>query len=357
MAVERWAGTPAELSARIRALSLALGFDRVGICSPEPIEQSDLFAEWVRRGYAGDMAYLARRFEERVDPKSVQESVRSIVVLGLAYDPSVEQPGESESQAGRIASYAGGEDYHDVMLPRVRAVATAIEALVERAVDSRCYVDTGPVLERQLAARAGLGWQGKNTLLIDRRLGSRLFLGVLLCDLELEFDQPHLDHCGTCRACLDACPTEAFPEAYVLDARRCISYTTIELRGDVAPDLRSQHGDWIFGCDVCQDVCPWNRKRGPEDLPDPHGLRARLRPQPQWVGSPLAWVLALDPASWQSATRGTALRRAKYRGLMRNALIAAGNSGDRSLRSAVQLFAEGDDPLLVEHAQWALDRL
>jgi epoxyqueuosine reductase len=178
-------------------------------------------------------------------------------------------------------------------------LATGIEALAAEPVETRCYVDTGPVLERVWAARAGLGWQGKNTCLIDRELGSRLLLGVVLCTLPLEADAPEPDHCGTCRACLDACPTDAFEAAYVLDARKCISYTTIESRDGIDPALRSDHGDWVFGCDICQDVCPWNRRRRPGDLPDPLGLRARLAPDPRWVDAELRWVLSLDEEAWQ----------------------------------------------------------
>jgi epoxyqueuosine reductase len=344
------------LAGRVKALALALGFDRAGICSAAPSAQTRFVREWVDRGYAGEMGYIERRLDEREDPARLMPSVRSVIALGLAHDP----PGvvaEGAHATARVASYVGAEDYHDVMIEPLKALAAGVEALVPEPVETRCYVDTGPVLERVFAARAGLGWQGKNTCLIDRTLGSRLLLGVVLCSLELEYDEPETDHCGTCRACLDACPTSAFEDAYVLDARKCISYTTIEARDGIDPALRDAHGDWLFGCDICQDVCPWNRRRTPGDLPDPAGLRARMVPDARWVQAELRWVLSLDEEAWRKATRGSALRRSRFRGLMRNALVAAGNSADPELVPLVRRFAEGEDSLLAEHARWALERL
>jgi epoxyqueuosine reductase len=244
-----------------------------------------------------------------------------------------------------------------VLIERVRALEAGLAPLAGRPVRTRGYVDTGPVLERAFAAQAGLGWIGKNTCLIHPRLGSYLFLGVVLCDLELEPAAPEPDHCGSCRACLDACPTGAFPEPYVLDATRCLSYTTIELRGAIPEPLRAAHGDWGFGCDICQEVCPWNQRGRRAVPPDAMGLRARLSPREQWRAPALAWVLGLDEPAWRAAARGTALRRTGYRGLLRNALVAAGTSGDASLVPAVRRHLEGGDALLAEHARWALARL
>ncbi len=233
-------------------------------------------------------------------------------------------------------------------------------ALAGAPVALRCYVDTGPVLERAAAARAGLGWIGKHTLLIDRALGSYLFLGVVITDLALPPDAEEPDHCGSCRACLDACPTSAFPEPYVLDATRCISYTTIELRTAIPEELRAAHGDWVFGCDVCQEVCPWNGKatRAPAlASPENSLLRERFAPRPALADATLAWLLALDEEAWRAATRRTALRRAKHRGLLRNALVAAGNRASSAHRVAVARHAESSDALIAEHARWALARI
>jgi ferredoxin len=220
------------LEERIRALGLALGLDAVGFAEATPTARTEFLREWVARGYAGEMAYLERRIEERVDPRRVLPGARTLIVGALACgpDPSPAEPGPG---AGRVARYAGGDDYHDVLLDRMRALEAALPAVAGRAVDSRAYVDTGPIAEKAAAERAGLGWIAKNTCLIHPELGSNVLLGVILCDLELEADAAGTDHCGSCRACLDACPTQAFPEPYVLDATRCLSYTTIELRGPI----------------------------------------------------------------------------------------------------------------------------
>ncbi len=345
------------LTERVKALALAVGFDLVGVARPEPGADTERLRPWLAHGYAGEMHYIGRRVEERVDPRRVLEGARSVVALGFVY---AEAEGEEAAAPGarlRVARYAGGDDYHDVLIERVRAFEDGLEALAQRAVASRGYVDTGPVLERAMAARAGLGWIGKNTCLIHPRLGSYLFLGAVLTDLPLEPDAPEPDHCGSCRACLDVCPTDAFPEPYVLDATRCISYTTIEQRDAIDPALRAQHGDWGFGCDLCQEVCPWNTRTRREVPPDPLGLRARISTRPEWKTPALAWVLSLDEEAWRAATRRTALKRAKHRGLLRTALVVAGNSGDPSLRALVEPHARSEDALVAEHARWALERL
>jgi epoxyqueuosine reductase len=342
-------------SERVKGLALALGFDLAGVAPARATPETRFLREWLARGYAGDMHYLERRAEARVDPRRVLEGARSVVAVGLVYDPGA-RPGAAPG-AGQVARYAGGDDYHDVLLERLRALESALELLAAAPVRTRAYVDTGPVQERVFAALGGLGWIGKNTCLIHPRLGSYLFLGVLLTDLELAPDAREPDHCGSCRACLDACPTGAFPEPYVLDATRCISYTTIEARGSIPETLRAGHRDWVFGCDVCQEVCPWNRRERRRVPPDPLGLRARLAPREAWMRPALAWVLSLDEPAWRAATRKTALRRAKYRGLLRNALVAAGNSGDVSLVPLVRSHVDAGDPLLAEHARWALAQL
>jgi epoxyqueuosine reductase len=351
------AAVPETLTERVKGLALAVGFDLAGVARAEPGPDTEFLREWLARGYAGEMAWLGRRAEERIDPRRVLDGARSAIALALVYDRPEGGVGQAGAGSLRVARYAGGADYHDVLLDRVRALEAGLPALAGRAVRSRGYVDTGPVLERALAARAGLGWIGKNTCLIHPRLGSHVFLAVVLTDLELEPGAPEPDHCGTCRACLDACPTQAFPEPHVLDAARCISYTTIELRGPIPEPLRAAHGSWGFGCDVCQDVCPWNTRERRRVPPDAAGLRALLAPHPEWRAPSLAWVLALTEPAWREAVRGTALTRARWRGLLRNALVVAGNSGDRELVPLVRRHAEGPDPLLAEHARWALAQL
>ncbi len=340
------------LSERVRALGLALGFDRVGFARAEPTEHSRFFREWVARGYGGELGWLTSRVEEREDPRRVLPGARTAIAVAFAHGDPIDEPG-----AAGVARYALGDDYHDVLLDRLHAFEAGLAALVDGPLATRAYVDTGPVLERVVAAAAGLGWQGKNTCLIDRELGSFLLLGVVLTDLELPPDTPEPDHCGSCRACLDACPTQAFAAPYVLDATLCLSYSTIELRDEIPDTLREGQGHWVFGCDVCQTVCPWNRPDRRPLLPDPLGLRARLAPRDAWRAPTLAWLLDLDEETWRRLTRRSALRRARYRGLIRNALVAAGHSSDRSLLPALRRHAEGPDALLAEHARWALGRL
>ena len=343
------------LAGSVKDAARVLGFDLVGVAPAAPTEHTERLREWIDRGFAGSMAYLGERLEERVDPRRVLDGARSVVMVGLVYDDG--SPPVAADASVALARYAVGDDYHEVLLDRVRALAAAIEVLADRPVASRAYVDTGPVAERALAARAGLGWIGKNSCLIHPEHGSYLLLGALLLDLELAPDAPEPDHCGSCRACLDACPTDAFAEPYVLDATRCIAYTTIEDPGPIPPSLREGHGAGVFGCDVCQQVCPWNSRRSRPRLADSLGLRERLAPRDSWRRVTLRWLLELDEAAWQATTRHSAVRRAKRRGLLRNALVAAGNSGDRSLAPVVGVHCESEDPMLAEHARWALARL
>ncbi len=352
----------------VKRMALALGFDLVGISRAEPTPGTRFLREWLARGYGGEMHYLARRVDEREDPRRVLDGAKSVIAVALDHDAGPDDElvdgcgGESRNEpgaapAGRVARYARGDDYHDVALDRLRALGHAIEALVDGPVAWRAYVDTGPVQERVFAALGGLGWLGKNTCLIHPELGSHLFLGVLLCDLELPTDEPVADHCGTCRACLDACPTDAFVEPGLLDATRCIAYTTIETNGPVPEGLREGHGDHVFGCDVCQDVCPWNQRRARRRPGDPLGLRARLAPRPEWTAPQLSRLLTLDEEGFRAASRRSPLRRAGWQGLVRNALLAAGNSGDTSLLAAVERLCSSDDAAVAEHAAWARARL
>ncbi|HEX5529320.1 MAG TPA: tRNA epoxyqueuosine(34) reductase QueG [Methylomirabilota bacterium] len=294
------------LTGSVKALALELGFDLVAVGPAEPPEHGAALRRWVEAGHAGTMGYLSRRLEERLDPARVLPGARAAVCVALNY-----YQGEPEDASWRpIARYAWGRDYHDVIGPRLERLATHLtEAAGAR---SRGYVDTGPVLERDLAARAGLGWIGKNTMLLHPTLGSWFFIGVLLTTAALVADAPLADRCGSCRACLDACPTGAFVAPYVLDARRCISYLTIEHRGEIDPALHRGMAGWQFGCDVCQDVCPWNRKA-------PTTRHPELRPATVYPGAPT--VASMDDASMREAFRGSALLRAKTAGLRRNALI------------------------------------
>jgi epoxyqueuosine reductase len=360
---------PERAASAAKRLARAVGFDVAGVAEALPSERTRFVRDWAERGLGGPaggpLDYVLRRIEERVDPRRVMPGARSVLAVGIAFG----EAGPPLGPGPRVARYARGDDYHEVVGDRLKALVAALEAWHGGSLETRCYVDTGPVLERVFAAEAGLGWIGKNTMLIHPRLGSHLFLGVVLTDLEMQPDAPEPDHCGTCRACLDACPTDAFAAPHVLDATRCLSYATIEDPGPIPESMREAQGDWLFGCDVCQDVCPFNQLRGnplrgdphPRSLPpDPLGLRARLSARDEWQTAgveTLEWVLGLDERAWQRATRRSALRRAKWRGLLRNALVVAGNLGAARLRPAVERHVADPDALVAEHARWALERL
>lgn len=300
----------ATLTESVKALALELGFDLVAIGSVDPPEHGQAFTRWVEAGYAGDMRYLERRRDERLDPQRVLPGARSVVSVALNYYQG--EPADPSWQP--VARYAWGRDYHDVITPRLERLAAHLaEASGAR---SKAYVDTGPVLERDLAARAGLGWIGKNSMLLHPDLGSWFFIGVLLTTAALDHDEPLPDRCGSCRACLDACPTEAFVAPYVLDARRCISYLTIEHRGEIDPALHRDMGQWQFGCDLCQSACPWNRK-------SPVTREASLHPKRPYPGAEA--VARMDEGQFRERFAGTALLRPKASGMRRNAVIALAN--------------------------------
>lgn len=300
------------LESAIRRRAGELGFDPVGITTLGPARTYDAFRAWLERGFAGEMGYLPRGAEKRRDTRLPFEGVKSAVVVALDYG--------GKQPAGPIARYARGADYHDIMVERLKTLHEFVREVTGRDVRGKAYVDTGPILERDLAQRAGLGWIGKNTMLINPRRGSFFFLGALFVDLELHPDAPFdADRCGTCTRCLDACPTDAFVEPRTLDATRCISYLTIEHRSEIAEELHPLMGDLIYGCDICQDVCPWNHRFASE-LGDP-ALAARPeneRPDP-------AELITLTDETFRQRFKGSPIKRARRGGLVRNATIALKN--------------------------------
>ena len=344
-----------------------LGFDLCGITSVEGLADAANFKEWLARGYAGQMLYM--HDPRRADITQVLSEVKSVIVCALNYNTGA--PASIEAAAGTtdqeprgwISRYAWGDDYHRVVGDKLEQLLAAMRAYFIGSWQARTYVDTGPIDERLAAERAGLGWQAKNTCLINEELGSWLFLGVILTSLELAPSNAAgnvapADLCGNCRLCLDACPTGALVEPYVMDARRCISYLTIELRESIPKELRAPMGWQVFGCDICQDVCPWNRKAPVTSTPS-------LQPREKLLAPELLWLLSLSEEEFRQNFRSSPLRRTKWRGLIRNACVAAGNLADRykadapermRLRKRLDELAASADPLVAEHAAWALSR-
>jgi epoxyqueuosine reductase len=322
----------------------------------------DAFIQWVDEGRAGEMKYLETRTEtgelRRASATNAAPWVRSMVVCAVNY--SADKPYSvkaSDPERGWISRYAwGSKDYHDALLPRLRQVEAAIRRLAEERgspIETRSYVDTGPILERVYARHAGIGWIGKNTCIIHQKLGSWLFLGVILTSLDLTADIPAADRCGSCTRCIDACPTQALVAPGKMDARLCIAYLTIEKRGEIPEELRSSMGHHVFGCDICQDVCPWNNKAGnapPASWPEFQPREGLYHPE-------LRWLAQMDEESYRQTFRGSPVKRAKYAGLKRNVAIAMGNSGNKAFIPDLKEIAGDPDPVIAGHAAWALKKL
>jgi epoxyqueuosine reductase len=332
----------------IKEQAHAVGFELAGIAAAGPADGFEHLQSWLAQGFAGSMDYMARHEEARRHPKSVLPAVRSVLMVGMNYLPM--GAGPATEHQGQVARYARGLDYHDVLRDRLNALLRWIQDKVP-GTQGRGVVDTAPLLERDFARRAGLGWFGKNTMLIHKKLGSYFFLGALLLDLNLEPDEPFsADHCGTCTACLDACPTAAFPSPHVLDARRCISYLTIELRGPIPTELREPMGQWVFGCDICQEVCPWNRKAPPSAEP-------AWRTRPDLQALDLLEIMGLDEEAFRQRFKGTALFRAKRSGLLRNAAIVLGNQRQSMALPVLTKALTDRDPVVREAVAWAISKI
>jgi epoxyqueuosine reductase len=332
------------LEDEITAAARARGFLLVGFARIRPLVRDGFYTRWLAQGRHGEMAYLAREPERRFDPRRLDPRLRCVISLGFPYlAPAPARIDWRREMRGRIASYALGEDYHDQVMAKAKAVAVDIERM-RPGVLTRLYVDTGPVLEREWAQEAGLGWFGKNTNLLNRSHGSYFFLAEIFTDLELGGAPKHYgEYCGTCRRCLDLCPTGALENGYVMEARKCISYLTIELRGAIPSDLRPQMGNWIFGCDICQEVCPWNE----EGTAQPSELQPYLPD-----------LLMLDEAAFRERFRKSAIKRAKRRGLLRNVAVALGNTGNpEAVAVLAQVLRIEPEPLVRAHVAWALGRL
>jgi epoxyqueuosine reductase len=352
--------TSSNLSGEIKRLALEAGFDLAGIAPATNTPEHALFPQWIANGTAGEMKYLEARNDagelKRASLAVAAPWAKSVVVCALNYN--TDQPYSTHAGSTTqswISRYAWSQrDYHDVLLAKLRSLETQVVAVCQQnnlgVPRTWCYVDTGPVIERIFAKYAGIGWIGKNTCILNQRLGSWLFLGVMLTSIELTPDSPPHDRCGSCTRCLDACPTNAFPSPYQLDATKCISYLTIEKRGDIPVDFRAEIGRQVFGCDICQDVCPWNRHAPFTNTPE---LEAR-----QYLVNPeLEWLAGLSLEEFRKTFRGTPVKRAKHAGLLRNVAIAMGNSGEEQFMPTLKELARHEDANVKNAAQWALRKL
>lgn len=334
----------------LKSWALEEGFSAVGIARLEPVEHAQAFVEWLERGDQADMNWMERRLEVRLDPRRLIDGARSAICVALAYWPPEHRPEDELSDLWpRVARYARGEDYHRVMDRRLKRLGKRIAGQFPGA-NWRAWVDTGPVLERELAARAGVGAFGKNTMLLRRDLGSWFLLGELILTLELKPDEPMADLCGTCTACLEACPTEALSEPYRLDSRRCISYWTIEHRGALPEAMRSELEGWLFGCDICQEVCPWNA-----NVPIPGDSFAEIPAIRRKLT--LAELLTMSREDYVRAFRHSAMKRAKRAGLQRNAALALSDDAGVETVAALQKAQGQVEPEAARDLDWACERV
>ncbi|HEY6349421.1 MAG TPA: tRNA epoxyqueuosine(34) reductase QueG [Candidatus Angelobacter sp.] len=353
-----------ELSRRARQAATEAGFDLAGIASvrTEDFPELSAFTEWIESGHAGEMKYLEKRTESgslrRASLKNAVPWAKSVIVCALNYNADAPYSTQVHDPArGWISRYAWTpRDYHDLLLhrlERVEAVVRACAAEYDLPLETRRYVDTGPVVERVYAKYAGIGWIGKNTCIINQKLGSWIFLGVVLTSLELAPDVPAADRCGSCTRCLDACPTEALIAPGKMDARRCIAYLTIEKRGEIPTEFRPAVGHHVFGCDICQDVCPWNTKPGNA----PATNSPEFQPQEKLIHPDLQWLARMNEEGFRATFSGSPVKRTKYAGLRRNVAIAMGNSGNKDFLPELKQMASDPDPTIAEHARWALHQL
>lgn len=354
--------SPVELAGAIKEHARQLGFPLAGITTPEPPAHFDAYQRWLEAGNHGQMTYLAeeRALARRADPRQILPECRSILVLGIPYHNPASAESESRitnhelpsTNYGRIAAYAWGDDYHIVLPPRLEALVRFIEEQAGHPVPNRWYTDTGPLLERDLAQRAGLGWIGKNTCLISPRNGSCFLLAEILLGLNLPPDRPFTgDQCGSCTRCIEACPTHCIQPNRTIDSRRCISYLTIENKAEIPLELRPQVGNWVFGCDICQVVCPWNIR-----FAHRHGDPA-FAPREGLPLPVLAQELALTPEGFNQKFKDSPLKRAKRRGYLRNVAAAAGNARDVDSLPALEKAQSDEESLIREHAEWAAKKI
>lgn len=338
---------PVRLSARIKEEAQRLGFALVGISPVQMAPHEESFAQWLRKGLGGELGYLKRTEELRRDPGKLVPWAVSAISVGMNYYTQMPRPATQNGSKGWISRYAWGDDYHDLMQEKLESLLEKIRGVYPEPVEGRAFVDSGPVLERDIAGVAGIGWIGKNTHLISPRRGSWFFLGELFLSIELAYDRPIRDRCGKCDLCLKACPTGAFVGPYILDARRCISYLTIELKGAIPQHLRPLMGNHVFGCDICQEVCPYNVKAKPT-------AEEAFNPREGLYAPELIPFLSLSEEEFRRRFKGSPILRAKRRGFLRNIAVALGNLKSREAVPALIQALQDAEPLVRRHVAWAL---
>ena len=333
----------ASLTKSIKAKALEVGFDLVGISPVDSFPENQFYKEWLARGFAGEMRYMERDPEKRENIRKVLPDAKSVISCGMNYNTDYPYSvDETDRSRGWISRY----DYHDVMSERLVLLEGYVRGFAPKDIKSRVYVDTGPVLERVYGKYSGIGWYGKNTCLINQDIGSWIFLGEIITDVELDYDGPAADRCGTCNMCIDACPTDALRGPYVLDSNLCISYLTIEFRGKIPFGLRQKMGNNIFGCDICQDVCPWNRKASVSQYKPFQPTQSSHNPD-------LIYLSQLSVEGFRNVFKNSPVKRTKRRGLIRNVMVAMGNSGNRDFIPYIKDCLKDDEALVRAHAVWA----
>ena len=336
------------LTTFIKDKALELGFDLVGISPVGSFPENQFYKEWLNKGFSGKMKYLERNPEKRQDIQNVLPGAKSVISCAMNYNTDYPYSTEkTDKTKGWISRYAWGDDYHDTITDKLGVLMSYISSETTEDITSKLYVDTGPVLERNYGKYAGVGWVGKNTCLINQEIGSWIFLGEIITNIELEYDTVVPDRCGTCTRCIDACPTDAIIEPYVLDSRLCISYLTIELKDKIPTDLREGIGNNIYGCDICQDVCPWNKRAHVSD-------KLEFEPREELFNPNLSYISRLSVEDFRKQFKGSPIKRTKRRGLLRNTVVAMGNSGEKDFLPFILECLEDEEPLVRAHALWAL---
>jgi len=338
----------AGLTIAIKDKAMDLGFDLIGVSPIDSFPENQLYKEWLNKGFSGEMTYLERNPEKREDIQNILPGAKSVISCAMNYNTDYPYSIEhADNTKGWISRYAWGDDYHDTIKDKLQILMNYMCSESSDEINSKLYVDTGPVLERAYGKYAGVGWVGKNTCLINQEIGSWIFLGEIITNIELEYDAPVPDRCGTCTRCIDACPTDAIIEPYILDSRLCISYLTIELKDKIPYELREEIQNNIYGCDICQDVCPWNKRAHISD-------KTEFEPREGSLNPDLSYLSSLSVDEFRKQFKGSPIKRTKRRGLLRNVMIAMGNSGEKNFVPYITECLKDEEPLVRAHALWAL---